>query len=121
MIVWNVVPEGRCKGRYTESSKANAAPRECPTNVTFSAPNLLIPVWTADKICVAVSACSSAKPLCTSTDEGTPGNKLVSRGPRKKSASVRSASLKNSCHLRARSSKMECFTIEMDPFLGGQQ
>ena len=40
-------------------------------------------------------ACSCAKPLCTKTEESTPGNRVGSRLARMKFKSVRSASLRN--------------------------
>lgn len=43
-----------CKGRYTPSSRAIAAPKECPVMVTFLAECAEIAVFTAARTAVAV-------------------------------------------------------------------
>lgn len=49
MILKEVVA-GRCRGRKTASSKASAAPKECPTNVTDAPECAAKVVCTADRI-----------------------------------------------------------------------
>lgn len=110
---------GRWSGRKTESKRERAAPREWPTSVTDFVPCAESVVSTAVRMSFAVlclideqtkfnfrntkdvithSACSSAKPLCTSTDDGTPGKSVESSVVFAISASVRSAILKEQQH-----------------------